>query len=407
MKRTLIFAVLAAFLLGAMAYATETRVMTMGEVNNIVKDEANIWMYPSTINYYPKLFIGEFTTDYYDKDGSAYLWKVGANFPFGEESGNPWVLGAYFSEEAYYNDIVYYYSKSPEYAGKLMSLYYGRNLGEMPFGFVFSYFNDKDKNEDSLVSSNYEESLSRMEFSLGLSPLDKKLDIGVGIAFTTWTDEEFLVVDGDSAMRPITEPSGNMDFAITARYWMDPMGKYVLVPHAGLMYSKEGADFYGTDEDNKWAVWVTREDKCMELELGLGMNYEASENVLLVGDMGFSLENDKETADYVDPDATDYSDEYKWLALPYFKLGIDGEVFKWLNLRSGVWTRWTRYSDKWDAYDRSETYVSTSTYFGAGFHWNNLVLDAAINTDFLENGPYFISGENDYLTEQVTLKYMF
>ena len=404
----LIFAVLAAFLLGAMAYATETRVMTMGEVNNIVKDEANINMYPSTINYYPKLFIGEFSADSYypDKDGSNYLWKVGAHFPFGEESDKPWVLGAYFSEEYYYNDILYY-DKSPESAGKLMSLYYGRNLGEMPFGFVFSYFNNKYKNEDTLVYYNEEEALSRMEFSLGISPLDKKLDIGAGIAFTTWTDEEFRVVDGDSAMRPITKPSGNMDLMITARYWMDPMGKYVLVPHAGLLYCKQGGDFYGNVED-EWAVGVTREDKTMELELGLGMNYEASENVLLVGDVGMALENEKWTEDYVDTAATDYESEYKWMALPYFKIGIDGEVFKWLNLRCGAWTRWTRSSQKWDGqYDRSWTYVSTSTYFGAGFHWNNLVLDAAMNTDFLENGPYFISGENDYLTEQVTLKYMF
>jgi len=410
MKRTLIFAVLAAFLLGAMAYATETRVMTMGEVNGVVKDEANIWMYPSTINYYPKLFIAEYGGSGPSKADGSDLWKVGAHFPFGEESENPWVLGAYFSWESYWNSVFdwwWEYDKDIEgSAGKLMTLYYGRNLGEMPFGFVFSYYNDKYKNEDTLLTNNYEQSLSRMEFSLGVSPLDKKLDIGAGISFSTWKDEDFIILGTDSAMRPLSEPSGNMDFAITARYWMDPMGKYVLVPHGSLVYSKEGGDLYGV-VDGDWAVDETREVKEMMLEFGLGMNYEAAENVLLVGDIGLQMDNEKWTQDFTDPDADDYEEEDKWLALPFFKIGIDGEVFKWLNLRSGAYTRWTRYNETWDYYDRSDTYVSTSTYFGAGFHWNNLFIDAAINTDFLENGPYFISGEYDYLTEKVTLKYMF
>ena len=60
MKKLLTFTVLCLFVLGSMAFATNTRVLTMGEANNIVKDEANIFLYPSTINYYPKLFVGEY-----------------------------------------------------------------------------------------------------------------------------------------------------------------------------------------------------------------------------------------------------------------------------------------------------------------------------------------------------------
>lgn len=397
MKRLLMLVVLSAFLLGGLAYATETRVMTMGGVNNIVKDEANIWLYPSTINYYPKLFIGE---AWYDD-----LWNVGANFAFGEEGDKPMVLGVYFSTSGYDHEILSYYSGN-YFADQRLTMFYGREISEMPFGFYFSLFNDGVKNEDTIVANNYLESLTRYEVAFGLSPMQKKLDLTLGLGITTWKDQDYY--NAALGVVDVTKPSGNMDIAFAARYWMDPMGKYTLVPHFGLYYIKQGLEEY-YDDAGSWAVYRTDELTDMMFDLGLGLNYDASEDILVVGDIGFQMDNYKYTSDYSDAALTDPDDyEDKYLILPYFKIGIDANVFKWMDFRCGVVKEWEKETFepnaavKWTWSD-----AVTETYLGAGFMWGKFKIDAAINTDFLENGPYFISGENDYLTERVTLLYEF
>ena len=96
MKKFL-FAALMLALMGSAAFATDTRLETMGmgsfwyngtyvpALNSVIKDDANISMYPSTINYYPNIFWGEIDSHedyssksiYGDKD---YFYKAGALF---------------------------------------------------------------------------------------------------------------------------------------------------------------------------------------------------------------------------------------------------------------------------------------------------------------------------------------
>ena len=112
--------------------ATETRVMTMGNVNHIVKDDANIKLFPSTINYYPNIFVGEIGDDFNGptKDDYDEMCEVGVHWQFGADSDNPWVLGLYFSDEEYYHWIL---DKTEEDADHRIDLYYGRKLSDMPF----------------------------------------------------------------------------------------------------------------------------------------------------------------------------------------------------------------------------------------------------------------------------------
>ncbi len=415
MKRMLIFSVLIAFLLGAMAYATETRVMTMGEVNNVVKDDANILLYPSTINYYPKLFIGEvdaYANEYPLKQGGEdIIYKVGANLGFGEASENPWVLGVYFSTEPKVPSILdyYFYDKANAiYTNNRISLTYGRVLGEIPFGFNFNFYNVSDKNEDTTTSNNYDRSISTYEFNFGISPMEKKLDLAAGVAMTTWTDKDWE--DPTLGVVDMSKPKGNMDLKLNARYWMDPMGGWVLIPHFGLMYSKEGMETY-YDSAGTWTLDNTEKYTEVTFDLGLGMNYEATENVLVVTDFGFNLASYKDKYEYTTPDTTTEWKE-SMLTLPYFKIGIDGKVFKWMDFRSGVVTQWVLDTYEPTSYEKDKSkYAVTTTYLGAGFHWNSFTMDASINPDFLTTGPYFISGEDvdspNMLATRVSLKYMF
>ena len=86
MKKLLFSALALTLILALAGWATETRVTTLGEANNILKDEANIFLYPSTINMYRALVLGEVNNDYYGDYGEA-LYSVGAHYDFGEGKG--------------------------------------------------------------------------------------------------------------------------------------------------------------------------------------------------------------------------------------------------------------------------------------------------------------------------------
>ena len=61
MKKMLTVALMMLLMMSINAFASETRVMTMGDNNTILLDDANIWEFPSRINDYPNLAIAEFS----------------------------------------------------------------------------------------------------------------------------------------------------------------------------------------------------------------------------------------------------------------------------------------------------------------------------------------------------------
>lgn len=395
--RKLLTLTLIALLAGSFAMASDTRVTTMGDVNNIVKDDANIWLYPSTINNYPGLFSTEFT---YDNQ-----FMAGANFGFNED--NPWVLGAYFIDGHYYHEIFSDYGSWEGAADQRIGLFYGRNLGELPFGFVFNYSKSSGKNEDEDETLNYEGSLSALGFGFGLTAMEGKLDLALGINMVSWTDKDYWwnAAMTDSGYGDATKPSGNTEFGFAARYWMDPKDKAVFVPHIEVWMSKQGLENYITD-----TIAYTYTYKHTMFDIGLGMNYEAKEDVLVVTDFGISLWSSKDETDPAIGSATEWKD--KVTTLPYFKIGIDAKVFKWMDFRAGVVNYWNSETfEPSDVAKRTYGWAETETSLGAGFHWGDFEIDAEINPDFIENGPYFITGSNysneDHFTERVSISYWF
>jgi hypothetical protein len=408
MKKLLIVSVLFAFLFCGMIYATETRVLTMGNANEIVKDEANVMLFPSTINYYPKLVGGELrSSSDYVKDGYTSLTDFYAHWAFGEKGNNPLTVGTYFytnDDGIYWPTLLgpnfidvsppqfYYYDKRyyPDMPNRRLTLILGKKMGDIPVGLSINYISSKYEFTDTSATDKETASLSRLAFLLGASPMDGKLDLSAGVAFTSYKDEYYNYSD-------TLKGDGMMAFSFNARYFMDPMGKYTLVPHIGFAHEKQGVK---DNVPNKMELTFTG------FEGGLGMNYAASEDVLLVGDLGFMYFSGKQKLTPNGGTVTEYDSTS--FALPYFKTGIDAKIFDWLKLRGGVWSRWNmdKVEEKqgWKDQDKF-SYVSTTTYLGAGFHWNKLNLDAQIDPDFLARGPYFISGESGYLSWKLSMVY--
>lgn len=364
MRKMIIF-FLCAFLAGSIAMASDTRVTTMGEVNNIVKDEANIWLYPHTLIDYPKLFNAEYSS-------GADFSSVGIHLPLSEGT-SPKVLGFYFYENAPTlfgvdpnTGIVLFNQPTHHLNGSILpnhrlSAFYVQNIGGGPIGFNLDYTKasqESDVDGDATEVSNYS-----IDF-LASGRVTEKIEIATGLSFWSYKD---IDAAGDDTTNTT---SGNLLYQLYGRYWLAARGKIVPVFHGGMAQLTQTIN--------------AAEYSDLMIELGLGLNYESREDVLIVTDFGFMYISEKTTIDTASATNSNF-------VLPYFRAGIDAKVFKWMDFRVGVSSFWN--SEKYEGV-ANYSYVNTNTYLGAGFHWGDLIIDAQIQPEFLTNGPYFISGEN-------------
>jgi hypothetical protein len=382
MKKLLMFTVLSLFVMGSMAFATQTRTLTMGDAGMIVKDDGNVGMFPQTINLYPKL-VGGTISEYELHD----FW---GHMVFAEES-NPMVIGLYFST---WQTFRTYGSPYPGGDWNRLGLVYGRNFGETPFGLGIKYEQASEKMEDAADQS--EESFYRWNFNLGITFLENKLELAVPFSFAGFTDKDALGEDTRTA-------EGNSSFGLMARYWMNPAGKWTSVPHLAVEIGSQGYKEVATD--------TKHELKTTMFDFGWGLNYDASEDVLFIADIGVDL---YKTQFKEDPAPAAGDDEDLWKSIPYFRVGIDAEILSWLDFRGGVLQRWENYQDSPND-TQKETFnrTQTTTWLGLGFHWDNFVIDAWMNPRFFNNGPEFVSGQGGWEDKQhewnffpeVTLQY--
>jgi hypothetical protein len=377
MKKLLMLTVTVVLMFAVTATATETRVMTMGDANNIMKDEANIWLYPSTITMYPGLALGEFCGD--DYEGFDFE-TLGMHYAVGE---NGIVLGAYLDKVP--GEIGYY----PGYDGDMMvdhriNLFFGTPMGDNTFGAYVSYYGDSYKAD----AEGDESAAGAMMFDLGVGlTLMDNFDVAASFGISTWKNE-------DAEGNAISEPDGNMHFGIGGRYWMDFGGDYVGIPHLMFGYGAEGIKGDDVDDEKTTAMMV---------DLGWGMNLMPDDRILCVGDFGIMYMNMK----YENTD-TDDECTYNTIVLPYVGLGIEGHVTSWWDVRMGAKKYWTMYSDEdVDGNKYTWNFAETSTYLGSGIYLGNFTIDVQVDPGFVQWGPNFVSGYTAPLTNRVSVKYNF
>ena len=434
MKRILAFSILMVFLFSVAAVATETRVTTMGEVNEVVKDNANIWLYPQTIAMYPNMFIGEFDGDDFG--------RLGGNWAFGD-----YTFGAYFEDNSGYEmDGIgwagdfdddfddWYHHRGGRDIDHRIDLFWGMNFSDMPWGLRVSGWKEGESFAgDEASDYDMHNTYRRFEFSLGTTFMDGKLDAAFAMGFNSWTEEAtFEDSAEDLNTFEASESDGSTDFDLRLRYWYETDEQWTLIPHGSFSNSKHAVinnEWFDDGTDIEMYPEFSFEDKSTVIVLGMGSNFQVNEDVMTVTDFGFEFwTNDyteTEVFDFNDPDF-EYTEtsifEGKTNMIPYFKIGLDADVLKWLDLRCGAFTRWgsetdtgtfeTVYVDP-DVDDESyggeykEQGSETNLYLGVGLHWGDLELDTELNTEFMGNGPYFVSGENDELFHRVSLKYNF
>jgi len=400
-------------LAAASSFATQTRTLVMGENDMIMVDDYNIFRFPGRVNNYPNLAMGEFADE--------SMYNFGITWQFNEE--NPWVLGTFVSYYPQFGpvnfdgfdmaDFDYYgypwfnywyeYDAAPGNVDELSSDYprrmhiiYGRKLGGHNFGFSAEVVRASwEAQEDSGAvwsdDINPKQSFNQYTFGLGLTEgTSGKWDIGLSFMTGSWTNE---APNGDK----INEPSGFMDLSLNGRYFWVRNPKVTLVPHAMIGTGKRGVEYLGDPDnadDNIKAEWSG-----MMFDLGMGMNYSPAPNILAVVDFGFSRESQKGkfSGDGLDDDE---KGEHKqsYFVFPYMKLGFEGEVFNWMDIRAGGYTTLWSNVEKIESdfvVDQKWNTPSMDTYFGFGFNWGKLYLDTYTDPELLLKGFDFISGSGN------------
>lgn len=390
----------------ASAFATQTRLLTLGENYTVLVDDYNVWMYPSRVNMYPNIGVGEFAR-YGDGDN---FYQFGVNWKFGEQK--PWVLGTYFSDmgatqpSAYYGQWMYQYGSFDYIASSLnlpnnrrIDLLYGRKFGTTNFGFGFGYTNSGWKSEEAADKS--EEKFSQYEFTFGLTPENGQWDVAAMLAIGTWTDKNDQGVEE-------TKPDGYNDIQLYGRYFHKINQSFTVVPHAGIWFGKHAQEAFGGDSS-------LYSSKLTAFEFGAGLHYQPVTNVLAVLDFGFQTQKITEEFTDIDDNGTadsvhtfKYTDTY----IPFWKLGLEGDVFPWLDVRFGAvtnWNNWKYENDRGTAPDYKVSASYTSTYLGFGFNWNRLHIDTYTDPELFLKGFDFISGSDGdsgmYMNWQLSVLY--
>jgi len=362
-------------LVTAAVNATETRVLTMGDNNNIMIDDANVWLYPGRVNNYPNIGSGEFV-------GSGMQF-FGVNWKFNEK--NPWVLGTYFTNGGTDYPVSYpikdstwvngawsdtsYSNYLP--ANRRVDLLYGRKFGTTNFGFGLGYVNSSSSSE--ATSDQSEVKHSRYNFAFGLTPDQGKWDIALHIALGTWSVK-------DDSGNTVSEPDGYSDIALMGRFFVKYNQTITFVPHASINFGTHGEKYYTSDT-------TVFKSKLTALDLGCGMHYQPVTNVLAVLDFGFR--SSKVTWDEKVNAAPVVTTKENITYVPYWKLGLEGDVFNWLDVRFGATSNWGSWKVE-DQYKWNE--ASNETFVGLGFNWNRLHIDAHANPDLFLKGFNFVSG---------------
>ncbi len=372
MKRILLATLALTLILVLAGWATETRVLTLGNANNIVKDEANILLYPSTINMYRAIVLGEVNT--------SGLYKVGAHYDFGEGKG---VIGLYVDKTPL---GIWWPPQQPDPTPNTgvdnrLNLFYGRPFGTTQFGLALSLNSDSYKSETS--GDNTEQKNMDLGLQVGLT-LQEKLDLTLGFNMLTWTNT-------DAAGDDVSKPKGNFSFNLGGRYWFAYSDEVDFIPHVGFMSHSGGYEVTGGS---------TVEETEMMFDLGWGVNIRPVDRVLLLFDLGINYDNNKTTTTPTGGTATEVKTTI--MNLPYYKIGLEGHVTKWWDVRLGATKYWTGEKVA-DSY--SEGFAATDTYLGSGFNFGNLTLDAWLDPNFVLNGPNFVSGYSAPLAYMASIKY--
>lgn len=368
MKRFLTTALVLLLVVGTVAMATPTRVLTLGETGDVLKDEANVQVWPQAINWFPNRLFGNVT-------GAAIsdvVWFY-QNAPVENLS-----LGLWFSTTGWADPYL------PAYFGgdldQKLNLLLGTNVGEMPVGLGLSIYGNSHEMKGTNKTAHNGLGL---RIDLGAT-LMEQLDAGFFFSTFSWEEK-------DAAGNTVAENEGGTNLGINVRYWYEFSETYTLIPHLSFGTFSTG---------RKPAAGASTKDDATNIVIGVGNNIAASDKVLLVSDIGLRLWS--RTVDAAGS-KTDTTHNY----FPYFKGGAECFLSDKFTFRFGYAREWNQENVKQPNGDEEATgWVTSRFYLGAAYTRGPLSVDFNLDPGFFTRGPYFISGSGGNIASQISIRWI-
>lgn len=356
--------------------ATITRLRGLGgeHLNSVTKDQANYTIWPQLVKNYGKMANAEFGgagTEGWD------LKSVSANYDWGAEKG---VVNFALNkmQNTNYTQMIDPTGDGPG-INNALTLRYGRKLGGENLGGVGLYYGYESYEHKE--TPKVEQSASVMGIQLGYTLTEQMIDLALGFETAGFTNK----ADGST----VSEPDGMSSLRFDGRWMWDYSETAMLVPNIS---------FQSTSDNIKDG----NEISTSHMKIGAGHNWWPTDNALVIFDFGLEMNSSKVTPP-TGSEATN-SDNY----MPYWRIGAETKVFEWLDARAGAERFWESMVEAGDT-PAEETWgrANTYTYLGASVHWNRLLFDLLVSPDFVQGGPYFVSGNGSNMFTQASMKINF
>ncbi|MEO0181196.1 MAG: hypothetical protein ABIM74_09145 [candidate division WOR-3 bacterium] len=436
-----------------LAYATETRVMTMGNEPQFLQDEFLVLYYPSVITQVSSMYLFELG------DVTLAPRYAGVFWTGGEKETGRQGLGLYLRRNTLLEGV------PPTYPQPKMGfgLIGGKSFGSMSFGAGVYYSQEADKEElDTTFATGFVDDTanvkiaddfktSNMTFMLGGTlnyGTGSFADLSVGYAMhgynsTHTEDGKLIYIDPDDSTQRLdkyyyksweeSDGASSMLFSLRAFHFLNE--KFALVPAFGYRM-----DNYSTvtPDDTSYEHWVfpdsswsdpsdsrfNLENKGTIMGFGLGFNIYPTEGMTIMAGIGGSMLNWDHNLKYKhDTAATDstYTDTLENTSVKKiaFVTGAEVPVFTWLSVRGAmkktlagniVKTTTLDYHDARPSDKRTETTTIPDDFqfwVGLGIRVGSFRLDGNLDPMFLYYGFYGLGGNASTGFLNVSAAYQF
>lgn len=372
----------------APAFATWTRVATMGNQSQFIQDDHNIWNFTSTVNNYPRHLIIDHSIDAdsygfgdVDMDGST---RVGMIVPFMKQM----VVGAFisnFDQDWSHNPT----GDSPQ----KIDLFWGWRGASMDLGVRIDYYS-----QGSEFGGKVSNNVTGLNLGGGFNVNGNMLEANVMYTMYGFKDE---IQGGAGPYDAITEKDGGSDMGLNLRYLHAYNSMVTLVP--ALAYRTQKLSIKTGPAPS--GVGDGEELKTTGFDLGVGCNTVPLQGTEFLTSFGVRSQSNE----YSDTAGT-YND-FKDSHFPYISFGAEIQAKNWLMFRFGAEKTWDGTTDNgpFGTGNPSEFKQWGSDFdyhVGAAVMVGDLQFDVDINPDWFNAGPYFVSGSsNGDMFGWISIKY--
>jgi len=371
MKRlcVLILALALAVFMTAPAFATWTRVVTMGNQVVYGQDDYNIWGFTSTVNNYPRHLIIDHSVDAdelafgvgEDVDGGT---RVGMIVPFMKNM----VLGAFIS------DFDYEYGLEPDEADQKIDLFWGYRASNFDLGVRIDY-----AGRGVEFGGKQDQSSLGLNAGVGFNLSGNMLEANVMYKTISWTNE---TLSGPVAPTVINEKDSGSDIGLNARYLIAYNSMVTLVP--AFQYRTQKVSEVVTAGSSTGI-----EASTTGWDLGIGCNTVPLQGTEFLTSIGVRSVTSEVTDTAVAP-ILDESDSH----MPYIALGTEIQVKNWLQFRFGAEKTWDSFTDNATTPETKFSGAGFEYMVGAGVMVGDLQFDLEVNPNWFNAGPYLLSGSS-------------